>query len=450
MTFEPLHPMEGVDVFKDPGDRLIPKGVGNFIEDFVLVTKGIATPTRFCIWAAAVTLSSVLKRDAWVGKWYPDKFWVNLYVVLVAPPRWNAKSTVIDRFVDPILMDYTKYLPEDLQPRKYIKAFRSKATAEGIFSELAKPLEGYKTLPDGKRVKVTIPWSNGVMLMSELGTFLTTQKHNENLLQKITDLYSCKDKDDATTKGDGKQELQDVYVTLLGATTPEAVESILPEAVVSDGFLSRVNIVNGLKIIRKWSVPYEVVEDGINHLKKRLAWIASHKMGPFNLSPEALNAHEVTNRKLMDWCEKTNPKEANIKSRMDLHVLKLAMLIRASYYDDTTTVTLDDYKLAHAIVEDSYKDAFEVVASVGSTVDAKQTAQLAKYLEYKGQQGVERQELLRRFSSKRGNTGIPARQVTLLLSQLHQEGALTVMNDDKRSDRITEKTHERYIWVPES
>lgn len=446
MTYEPLKPNPGVTVFKDPGDKLTPKGT--FLDDFVLVSKGVSTPTRFCLWSALTTVSSVLKRDAWLGGWYPDQFWGNLFVVLVGGPRWQGKSTIIDQFVDPILEGYVQYLPEDLQPRKRIKAFHSKATAEGIFDQLSKPTKGFKTMPDGKRVEVTIPWSNAILLMSELGTFLTTQKHNENLLQKITDLYSCKSRDDATTKGEGKQEIHDTYVTMLGATTPEAIEKILPEAVTNDGFLSRVNLVNGMSIIRKWPRPYEVVHDGLKHLMKRLAWIAEHKLGPLDLSPEAAEAHEKFHASLVEWSEKNSDvKETSVKSRMDLHVLKVAFLIRASYYDGTKVITLDDYQKAFAIVDDAYKDVNEVIASVGSSEESKQTSQLAHYLEYK--QDVERQELARRFSSKKGKTGIPARQLTLLLAQLMSEGCIRVEFEGKVMDRIQEKVHERYIWVRE-
>lgn len=452
MVFEPLKPRDGIVVFKDPGDRLIPKGT-NYIDDFVLVTKGMATPTRMCIWAALSQVSAALKRDAWIS-WYPGCFYGNVYVVLIGPPRWNAKSTIIDDYTDPILRGYVKHLPPELVARKTPQVFRSKTTPEGLFYALTQPTKVYTKSPDGKDIEVTIPWSNAVLLLSELGTFLGKQKYNEGLIQKLTDLYSCKAEDDETTKGGGTIKTRDTYVSLLGASTPAALEACLPESAFTDGFLSRLIIVKGEGILRKWEVPYEVVPGAATYdgghvefppLERRLAWIASTFRGEFTFSEEALAAHQQTNLALMEWSEQARDEnEIAIRSRMDLNILKVALLVRCSRYEPGFEITLDDYNHAKVIVEDTYRDSFSVIANVGAPQESKQIESLREYLKYKGK--VERQDVVRRFSSKHGKLGIPSRQLTLLLAQLQQEGMIKVYYNDKLTDRILEKTHEVYEW----
>ena len=441
--FDASDVLPGVMPFIDPHDHLVP--ADSYLQDFVLATKGIATPTRLCVWGALFQVSCVLKRDAWIS-WSPDPFYGNLYVIFVGPPRWQGKSTVIDGYVDHILRSYTKHLPVELQPRKQIQAFHSKVTPEGLFKCLSEPTRIAAKSPEGKSIMIEIPWSNAALIMSELGTFLSKQRYNESLVQKITDLYSCKAEDDETTKGEGKLRVRDTYVTLLGATTQEAIEKNLPDATMADGFLSRVIIVRGDDIVRVWSKPYEVVDKGRERLGRRLAWIAAYCNGEYTLDDSVNAAHDETFMRLVEWTRgHPDRRIAAAQSRKDLHVLKVAMLICASRYDTSRVITLEDYHAAVAIVDDAYKDAFQVTAFVGSTPESKAINDLRSYLEYKHE--IERRELIGRFSAKHGKTGIPARTLTLYLRDLVDEGMIEVWDDNRRQERLLEKTHELYRWV---
>jgi len=72
-------------------------------------------------------------------------------------------------------------------------------------------------------------------------------------------------------------------------------------------------------------------------MQKRLAWIAQHSLGEFVLSPEARAEYA----KWYDWfysAMEANPGIEGAISRMDVHLLKVALLIRASRYDDGPAV----------------------------------------------------------------------------------------------------------------
>lgn len=439
-SFDATDLMPGVAPFDDPSDHLLPGGT--YLDDFVLLMKGMSTPTRFCTWGALVQVSSVLKRDAWL-KWYPGNFFGNLFVILVGPPRWQGKSTVIDDYVDPILRTFHKELPAEWRGRKEVRAYHSKITPEALFDQLTHETV-FEEMRNGKMVEVHIPWSNAVLLMSELGTFLGKQKYNEGLIQKLTDLYSCKAEDDDTTKGKGKRIARDTYVTLLGGTTQEAIEKTIPDAAMADGFLSRVILVKGREIVREWPRPYAVVQGGMERVTKRLAWIAANKNGEYTFTKEADAAHDRTNAELARWTKThPDPRLAAVCSRKDLHILKVAMLIRAARYDLSRVVTLDDYEAAQRIVDDAYVDVFEVVSEVGASPEVKAEGLVRRYLESRGE--VTRKDLISRFSSKHGKAGIPARVLTTYLRDLAEEGLVEVWYEgESQGSRVLEKAKESY------
>ena len=85
--------------------------------------------------------------------------------------------------------------------------------------------------------------SQAAFVISELSSLLGKQNYNEGLVGKLTDLYDCKDYDDDTTISRGYKAFEDIYVTLLGATTRTALEESIPEAAFGEGFMSRVVLV---------------------------------------------------------------------------------------------------------------------------------------------------------------------------------------------------------------
>ena len=97
------------------------------------------------------------------------------------------------------------------------------------------------------------------------------------------------------------------------------------------------------------------------------------------------------------------------------------------------------------MVENSYDRMEALMGNMGASPEEKALRTLRDYLEYK--RDIERAELVRRFSSKHGKNGIPARQLTLYLKDLMDEGAIEVWSGGQRDNHIHEKTHERYVWV---
>src|SRR6056297_1303363 len=98
-----------------------------FLTDLVLTTRGIETPTKFAIWSGIFAISTILKRDAYLN-WGFKPLYPNMYIILVAPPRMCAKSTVIDICEDIFLGldDLLKSVDLKLAFRKKLNLHHSK------------------------------------------------------------------------------------------------------------------------------------------------------------------------------------------------------------------------------------------------------------------------------------------------------------------------------------
>ena len=256
-------------------DKYLP--ASGFITDFVTATRGIESPTQLAVWAAIFTISSLLKRDAYL-QWYPNPLYPNMFIVMVAPPRICAKSTIA-RVADEILVEFPSLITDHkLSQRKKLPIIRSKATPEGI-SMMLKPT--VDSIIDEKTQKVMLITrdSHLAIIISELSTLINKKLYNQGLIGKLTDLYDCKELDSDVTQGRGEQEFKNIYVTLLGATTIDGLKDAIPEEAFGDGFMSRVILVNQPSSTRSYPMPFNIPEIGLQDLIKRAAFMAENALG---------------------------------------------------------------------------------------------------------------------------------------------------------------------------
>ena len=445
---EPLIPIEGADVYDDPGDHLVP--TPSYLADLVLAAKGILTPTRFTMWGGLTQVSSVLKRAAWI-KWHPKPLFANIFVIIIGWPRFGGKSDIIDKYTDPLIRGYWKLIKDPIiRAEKYPRVFHSGATHKKIFEVLSrrtiKVPDGLERYFPGMRA-FTKPYSDACLFMSELGTFLTQDQYNAGLIQKLNDFWTSKEIDDDSTITRGEIELKDIYVTMMGATTPDTIGDIIPAQAVSDGFISRTLFVKETDINRRWSRPRIIVEDEFNKLEERLAWIAENIRGEYDLSPEAQGFYDIAYHETINGVVNGQGKETAIKTRADIQMLKVALLIHAAKYDTSHIISSETFLQAKVIVSNTFPDMYQIVNAVGATFSTKQAEAVREYIVKRGD-FVQRQVLLRRFSSDHGVGAIPVKLMEMVLDGFIQEGHLEIHGEDgKVIDRPQGKGREAYRWI---
>lgn len=416
-------------------DKLLPSP--GFITDFVLATRGLTTPTKFCIWSALFTISSVVRRDAELD-WKPLRFFPNLYVFLVGPPCFTGKSTIIDHYIDKLLTSFHKHIkdPIEREKKKIRNKITSSCTPEALINGLARrvihPRDAKGAMQD---VKIG---SECCIVTGELSTFLGKQQYNAGLIQKLTSLYDCKENDRAITLSRTKDELEDIYVTLIGGMTQSGLENSIAEAALEEGFLSRVIIISQPEPTRDYSMPL-TVEGGpaIEDLQKRLAWISLNAKGIYTPSAKVKRAYDRWYRKFISlYAKGSMPRGCE---RHGKHLLKLAMLIRMNRYKPGTVIEMEDYMTARRMIDALQQDTEEATSMLGAGVTLRAMSVVRKYIKKRGT--VARRDIRKSLSAR----GILTDTMDAALRELMANGEITVLLKGKVR-RYPGDIDEHYEW----
>jgi hypothetical protein len=193
------------------------RSTNDWIEGFMELTDNSEPPAIFRRWCAISVIASVLQRKCYL-EWGMETFYPNFYIVLVGPPA-SRKGTAM-RVVREMLDGLGINLAADVTSTSKL------TTALG---------EAKGNVPHEKLGIAT--HSSLTIYSSELTVFLGYQ--NLELLANLCDWFDCRNRFTHDTHKHGEQEIVNVWVNLLGATTPMLLQTSLPEGSVGSGFTSR-------------------------------------------------------------------------------------------------------------------------------------------------------------------------------------------------------------------
>ncbi len=145
----------------------------------------------------------------------------NMYVVLVGPSGKCRKGTAMSPGM--------KFLRE-----MGIKVAAESITREALIRELK---QSNDTQVDVKTGDMFLHASLTIY-SQELTVFLGY--NNQALMADLTDWYDCRDTWTYRTKNMGTDEIIGVWVNLIGATTPELLQTTLPRDAIGGGLTSRI------------------------------------------------------------------------------------------------------------------------------------------------------------------------------------------------------------------
>ncbi len=427
----------------DRMDALLPSP--GFLTDFVNTGRGMESPTLFFVWNALWLLSTVLKREAWL-RWYPNKLYPNLYVLLVAPPALCRKSSSMHIALN-LLRDLPECLPSTVDAYKKTSSLvTGKTTPEGLLESLAPDSKTFiQNDVNGVPLKM-INVNKGSQLalsISELAVFLGKQQYNSGLVTLLTDLFDCKDSDSEITRGKGTKSLQDIYVTLFGAITPDGMKMSIPDEAFGGGFMSRVIIAYQDTPTKVYPIPkampnYPVWED----LRYKLAWIAMHAKGEYYLSDDAESFYD---RWYRNWKAGlfANPDNQHKDNRLDSLILRVALLMRVQEYREGNEISIENIQDARKLLEFTMRSGEHALEDIGATNYGKSYNAIKKYLIKRG--GATRRELSQYMSSR----GITAQEITSVVEQLSVEGTIVMTVGDTHTvlERSTNQGKELYSLI---
>ena len=313
--------------------------VKDWIDAFLYYTSDTEPRETYRRWVAISTIASVLQRKCWV-QWGREVFYPNMYIVLVGPPA-ARKGTAIKE---------GKNLLDELGV--------SVAADEGSRQKLISALEESMAADPGEDGKA-IYHSSLTILATELTVFLGYE--NFDMLSMLCKWFDCENRYVYDTFRGGRQEIPNIWVNILGATTPVQLQASLPE-----GFTSRVVFVyedDMDKIVIKPAVSEKQLQVH-NFLKLDLEHIKSLK-GEFVTTPDFEQVY--TEWRMSSARKSLFPNEPRLDyyvQRRPAHLFKIAMIYAAARKDDMT-LNGGDLTAAIASLEEAEKNMPHVFRGIG-------------------------------------------------------------------------------------
>jgi hypothetical protein len=252
------------------------------------------------------------------------------------------------------------------------------------------------------------------------------------------------DDDDRTRKG--VQAFENMYITCLFATTPDGVEGAIPPEAFGGGFLSRLIIVYKQSSSKEYPYPIELVDTASpDELARRLAWLAENAKGEYRFDDDAdaeyRSWYPTFKEKLMNQGADKGERGMNMLQRYDVHLMKLALILRAQQYKAGTIISHDDFIQARRILDYTYKLNYIPTENVGSTPYDKHFKRVSSLLAEK--KAMTRMELSRAMSPYKCYVD----ELGNILGTLVSEGRLEVILDGKRQSSPSRSTKEVYKWL---
>lgn len=221
--------MEGSKLMKeiDSVSQFLPKD--GWLGQYVKFTGGMEACSRFNFFSACCVMGASINNKVWIQRGDEGllpKLFPNIWAILLAPPGRGHKTSVINMACNCLIAacDDVRILADKLTPEYLVKA-------------LASPVTGDEMVRIGPRD------ATGLIKAPELSVFFGKQQYNMGLVSLITDLYDYREKWVGGTIGRGGETLNNVCISIIGGSTPDWLQSMLPQDAFTGGFMSRFVIV---------------------------------------------------------------------------------------------------------------------------------------------------------------------------------------------------------------
>ena len=389
---------------------------GDWLTSFMEYTAGTESPRFFYWWAGVTTIAGALQRQVYFRRGILETIYPNFYVVLVGPPggRKGAPVDISGRFLR----------------SAGVNILHGTTTPEGLMFQLysskqpLRKVEKKEELTDAAK-KLFVPECIGFLQAKELSSLFSSRNYVENLIIFLTDVWDCHDDWDYTTKGGGKTPINNIYINLLGASTPVSLAKCFKEDSFGGGFMGRTIFIyqdTFTKVPPSKLVKTKRQEELELLLKLDLQHI-TRLQGAMEFSKEAGEFFD-------NWYMKQTYNPAGRMSRYHktkhVHAQKLATIISISENDDLV-VQKAHLEKALAILENTEKTMEEAFAYIGVTNEARVAQIVLEFLLSKGGQ-VGNQELsrhVRKFIRSR-------KELSGILEMLMDSGMIYVNKEKKK------------------
>ena len=345
----------------------------DWIEGFMQYTENSEPPKQFRLWTAISVVAAALERKCYLD-WGSLTFYPNLYVVLVGPSgcRKGTAMTPGLRLINSI----------------GLKVAAESVTREALIRDL-KQSNNNEISEDGN----LILHSSLTIYSQELVVFLGTE--NKQLMSDLTDWYDCREQWTYRTKNMGTDEIVNVWVNLIGATTPSIIQSALPQDAIGGGLTSRMIFINARRKEKIVPIPFFTPEELKLRDELEEDYERIHCMrGAFTVTSAFVD-------RWAEWYTASDGKPpfesdhfGGYFERRPQHLMKLSLVMNASR-TDSMLVDVIDFERARLILEAAEQTMPHTFSGYGQSKLADATYKILSYVKEK--QRVPLQELHSRF-----------------------------------------------------
>jgi len=342
----------------------------DWLTAYLQYTDRSEPPLSYHTWVGISMIGAALQRRVYL-RWGFDTIFPNMYVVLVGPSGKCRKGTAMN-------------IGKDILKDVGIAMTSESVTREALIRAMRRSMDSFMDPDTG-----ALTYHCSLLAMSdELSVFLG--QNDLKFLADLTDWFDAHKEWTYETKGQGTDNLQNVCFSLLGATAPDWITSILPEEAIGGGFTSRIIFI--VEHQKGKIVPNPTLTEEEQQLRESLLADLEHiatLAGEMLFSPEAAEWYEA-------WYEEqerntleghppiTDPTFAGYCERRSTHLRKLAMVLSISRSDERT-VEVRDFEKALTLLQHAEEKMPEAFTGLGKSPYSELTDKIMKYIKNSGE-----------------------------------------------------------------
>jgi energy-coupling factor transporter ATP-binding protein EcfA2 len=188
--------------------NLLPRGSW-FREYLACYDETVESPRSFMLFSVMALMGTALGRKVWMD-YDVHKIRPMLNVLLIGPSG-IGKSTSVKMTRELLSRIEVRYRPQFIE---------GGTTKEKLHSDLAEN-------------------PHAIIFASELAAFFSKETYKEGLIPYVTQLLDYEDQIELRTRKNGIEIIENPEVSIVGASTREWLQDMLPNSAVSGGFLAR-------------------------------------------------------------------------------------------------------------------------------------------------------------------------------------------------------------------
>jgi len=371
----------------------------DWIDAWVEFMSNSEAPTIYNRWVAVSMIAAVLERKVFL-KW--DKLiYPNFYIILVGPPAGGKGSAMT--------------CARDILDECNIQLAADATTKEKLAIRLAESKTDFEIMGDIELYK-----QSAITIFSDEFTVFLGYG-NQEIMPWLCDWYDCKKKWAYETKNMGDSGVTNLWLNILGGTTPELLQDVLPRESFGSGLNSRILYVYApgreRLIVFPFAKPNQDKE--IKLLSEELQQIGLLK-GEFIPDETYLEVWKKWYPAQRNFTMNNDSRMAGYVGRRPTHVHKLSMVLNASR-DGNLLLTSDDLERAIAFLNDMEGRMHKAFAGIGMSKSAPLTHSILSFIRMRGE--VLKSELHNQFifdaNEEEMRVALATMEITKMISIIH-------------------------------